>query len=107
MASRKPARPKKEEKFNGQPMSHWYREADKLVMDCLVRSAFDLDDRSIIGRLARERLFHLANGINPVLCQEVIDERDRCRLGMAVIVNSFMLTPAERRAMDKKRKRAS
>lgn len=73
---------KKEKMFNGKPMSHWERAAKKLVVSQLLRSGFELDTRSIVGRLAGERLKELANTESPELVKEVLGDYKRYQAGM-------------------------
>ena len=75
--------------FNGKPMKYWEGEAHKLVVDCLVRASLGVDVRSIIGKLASERLMELANAEDSELVKEVFEERDRCMEGFASIVNDI------------------
>lgn len=103
---RKPVKKKPKEKLhNGKPMSHWRAEAAKLVMDALVRAAFNLDVRAKAAELARERLVHLAQALDPVLYEETLGVRERCQAGMVRAVSAFMLTPSERKKMTCKHKR--
>ena len=78
MAKRKAAKV-----FNGKSMFHWQREADKLVMDCLVRAISAITCSkprlmSIVQKLASRRLIAIAKAENPMLYKEKCDERDRC-----------------------------
>lgn len=51
----------KSREFNGKPLTHWKSKADELVMELLLRSALlGVDERSIIGRLAQEKLLEIA-----------------------------------------------
>ena len=72
-------------RFNGQPARHWQREARKLVVEQLVRSSNV--DGSIVGAMASARLLALAEAEDPELYQEVLDERVRCKQGLAAIMN--------------------
>lgn len=80
-------------RFNGKPMSHWQKEADKLVIDLLYRASL-VDRRSIIGELAHKRLIEIAKAESgdSGLFEEAIESRDCCRRGMAAAINS-MITP--------------
>lgn len=80
---------KKEKLFNGKPMSHWRRQADELVMLSLVR-AMSFDTRSLPGKLAYERLEHLAKGIDPVLYAEICDQRETCRTNLLRTINNIL-----------------
>jgi hypothetical protein len=82
------------EKFNGKPMSYWRREADKLVMDTLVRAitSFGCDNSSIIHKLARKRLEQLAQTENAELYSEVLEERDRCLGNFNTLMNDMIGT---------------
>jgi hypothetical protein len=82
------------EKFNGKPMSYWRREADKLVMDTLVRAitSFGSDNPSVIHKLARKRLEQLAQTENSELYSEILAERDRCLNNFHVLMNKTIGT---------------
>lgn len=92
----------REKKINGKPMSHWRREAKSLVIEVLVRGA-GCDSRSIIGKLASERLMFLAQleDDGSGLLQEILQQRDNCRRNLAVFVAS--LAPDPPKAKKKKR----
>lgn len=81
---------KKEEMFNGRPMSYWVRQADELVVDCLVRSAGNLDHRSIIGKMASERLTYLAKAMSPEIYNTTVEQNERMQVNLATILNSMI-----------------
>jgi len=85
--------------FNGKPMSHWQWEADKLVIDCLVRASM-VDTRSLVGEMASKRLLELAKNENPHLYQTVLDERARCQAGLRSLMGEMLGNPSTRRAME-------
>lgn len=85
--------------FNGKPAEHWDREAEKLVIDCLVRASM-LDTRSIVGEKASKRLLELAQAENPELYQAVLDERARCQAGLRSLMGEMLGNPSTRRAME-------
>jgi hypothetical protein len=85
--------------FNGKPLSHWQWEADKLVIDCLVRASM-VDTRSLVGEMASKRILELAKAENPHLYQTVLDERDRCRVGLAAVMGAMFENPSTARALD-------
>lgn len=80
-------------KINGKPMAHWERQAERVVVDVLVRAAtsfgwrplgaespeFPDPHQSIIHKLAADRLMAMAEAESPALVKELLDERDRCR----------------------------
>lgn len=71
-------------------MAHWRREADRLVIDILVRGAGrDHELNALPMKMARERLLYLAQAISPELYEEICAERDRCQLGLALFVGSI------------------
>jgi ribosomal protein L11 len=82
----------KTKRINGQPMSHWKREAKKVVLDSLVRAAINFGwgrqrpEQSIIHKIAADRLMELANGEDPGLVKELLEERDRCLAGLARVL---------------------
>ena len=85
---------KKGKLFNGQPMSHWQRKADELVMDCLVRAVYSVTDptpetTSLIRKLAAERLTAIAKAENPEMYAEICGQRDRCIRNMCKTINFF------------------
>lgn len=81
-------------KFNGKPFSHWQKEADRLVVDGLIRASM-LDARSIIGKLASARLLNLAYEESSELVKEVLEDRSRCQVGMAIAMAEMTGLPLE------------
>lgn len=76
--------------INGKPMSHWEREAKRMVLDSLVRAAVYFgwgserpDIQSIIHKIAADRLMELANAEDPNLVKELLAERNRCQMNLA------------------------
>jgi hypothetical protein len=85
--------------FNGKPIEHWQKQADKLVIECLVRAS-NVDTRSIVGEMAHERLLALALAISPELLQEVLGDRARCQAGLALAMDAMLGNPSTKRALD-------
>lgn len=94
----------KEEMFNGKPMSHWNREADKLVIECLVRAS-RLDTRSIIGAQASERLINLAKAISPQLYADTEAQIALMQRNLALVLNDCIAPDPPKRRARKKEKR--
>lgn len=76
----------KQKKYLGKPMSHWEHEAKKLIVEVLLRASA-LDTRSIIGEIAHNRLVELAKSEDPDIYNETIEDRKRCLVGIANIIN--------------------
>jgi len=82
-------------KINGQPMSHWKKMAEELVIDVLVRASLDYgwgreQSRSIVQELAAEKLMELAVVENPEIVKKLLEERDCCIAGCTAILKYFM-----------------
>ena len=76
-------------RFNGQLPSHWIARADELVMRAIVRG-INPDKNSIAATIAVERLTNLAKALNPVLFQQVLDERMQCVAAIPQIIDSML-----------------
>lgn len=83
-------------RINGKPMSHWEREARRVVLDTLVRGATYLgwgggrpELQSIVHKIAADRLMELANAEDPELVGELLAERSRCQENLALFVASM------------------
>lgn len=66
--------PFKRGKLNGKGREYWQGQADKLVVERLVRASM-LDQSSIIGALASHRLLEIARTESSDLFDEVLAER--------------------------------
>jgi len=73
-------------RFNGKPFSHWEDEAEELVIETLLRSSHNFDQRSLIGHLASKRLMEIATKENPTLVERVLAQKDRCLQGFQTIM---------------------
>lgn len=77
--------------FNDKPFEHWEQEAEKLVMDALVRAAMNTDaEQSLIGYLARQRLLDIAKAVNPRLLDQTLEQRDACMSGFGTVMISAL-----------------
>jgi hypothetical protein len=85
--------------------AHWERIARKLVVDSLVRAAVNMDFRSEPGGRAHRRLFEMARAEDPVLLQEVLDEREAFHRGFTTVMADILGPPARRRRASSKRRR--
>lgn len=79
----------KTKKFNGKPMSHWQKLADKLVIEHLI-SCLHFDQRSIIVQLATKRLLELSVAENPRLTKQVLKERESRQVGFVRVMNEIL-----------------
>ena len=99
---------KTEKRFNGKPMSHWRREAKKLVIDHIYRGSL-IDTRSILGKMVSDRLMFLAQleDDGSGLLQEIQEERGRFQAGVASVINEITQPAKLTKAMSKKVVRCS
>ena len=74
-------------KYLGKPMSHWEDAAHTLVVRALVQASL-LDTRSIIGKLASERLMQLARAEDSDLVDEMLAEQERFQENMAKVLDA-------------------
>lgn len=77
--------------FNNKPIWHWEAEAEELVVELILRAAFQhTDNTSLIGYIARKRLLSIAVTENPTLFMKVLSSRDRCFRGFDNILKSII-----------------
>ena len=74
----------------GKPMSHWEAVARRDIIELLIRAAYTGDNRSASGGIVRARLIELAKMEDPVLLEEVLDERFRCIEGFSRIMKDIL-----------------
>jgi hypothetical protein len=79
-------------RFNGKPLEHWNKQADKLLMQCLI-SASNVDTRSLVGRIVSDRIILLAQAIDPDGYRETLQEIRRMQANMHLLVASMMAEP--------------
>jgi len=78
-------------KFNGKPFSHWQSEADRFVVDTLLRAVYNSQEPySILAELAVRRLREIVEQENPTLVEELEEERVRCMKNVATALNSMI-----------------
>lgn len=100
-----------EKPFNGKPMSHWRREADLYVMEVLVRGMTTGPHKSIIHKLANDRLMACALTLVPegggladscALLSKVLNTRESFRADTAELRKYLdklgLLVPKKHRA---------
>lgn len=97
-------------RFNGKPLSHWQRLAKEIVVESLLRAAYNFGGRpgsSLPGEIASKRLRELAEAEDPELVRKVLDERKRCLRGTAAAfadITGRPLRDTPRRAAKAKRR---
>jgi len=89
-------------KINKRPLSHWEQEAERVIVETLVRGAIGYgwqpgdgpnDERqSIIHMIAADRLMALAEAENSELVKELLVERDGCLEAISSIMGSYLDT---------------
>lgn len=94
--------------FNGKPIEHWKKMADKSVVDHLIRGVFQYADKNSYPReLASQKLMELAFQVDRFLVAEVLEEKQAWQSGAAMALASFLLPPKhwQKSAKRKSRKR--
>jgi hypothetical protein len=99
----------KEKLYNGKPISHWENVARDIVVSALVRagSMYEKspisDAECIPHTIAHKQLMNLAKGISEPLFNKAIEERDRCRRNLSVVVSSLKTGSKKRKSSPPKK----
>lgn len=80
-------------KYLDQPMSHWNEQAERLMADMLLRASM-VDSRSIIGRIASDRIMDMAyRELGQERMDAAVQLRDRCISNLHLFVESLHADP--------------
>lgn len=79
-------------RFNGKQLEHWIKQADKLLMQCLIMAA-NVDVRSLPGRIVSDRIMMLAQAIDPDGFKEVLAEIRRAQENLPKLIAAIMAEP--------------
>lgn len=77
----------------GKSAAHWEQMAKEHVIEVFLRAFFALDESTIAGTLAKNRLVELASAESPELFVKVLQERSRHIEGFARIINEILRGP--------------
>lgn len=77
----------------GKSIAHWENAAKEHVVETLLRASFAMDDRTIAGTLAKDRLINMAAEVDEALVLKVIRQRGRCLEGFDQIMKDIMGPP--------------
>jgi len=79
-------------RFNGKPLEHWRKQADKLLMQCLIMAA-NVDVRSLPGRIVSDRIIMLAQAIDPDGYKEVFAEIRQAQENLPKLLAAMLAEP--------------
>ncbi len=94
-------------RFCGRYVSEWQKIAHRDVVEALVRASMQHDTRNAPGAMASERLMRMARDIDTKLVDAILKESARVVRNISRVMSAFMLTPAERRRLAKRKKTAA